>query len=84
MAELIEVICDRTGDSAQTDSEMGALIAARALMEDAQRAALRQGYADGLTCTFLDARGGVIRTRVTRQTVWSAIGRYQTAQLKEG
>ena len=71
---MIEVRCDQTGDWAEAPDEFSALIAARTLCEDAYRARPMQGFRP--TATVL-VDGEKVLHHVTRQSIWSAIGREQ-------
>lgn len=73
-APVIEVRCDQTGDWAEAPDEFSALIAARTLCEDAYRAHSVQGFRP--TATVL-VDGKKVLHRVTRQSIWYAIGREQ-------
>lgn len=69
---MILVTCDQSGGWAEANDELGALQAARALLEEARRANSWQGYRP--TVTF-ECNGSIVRGRVPEQSVWTAIGR---------
>lgn len=70
---MIEVRCDQTGDSAEAQDELSALVAARELTADAYSAHSVQGYKPTASF-FVDGVPVPNMHRVTQPSIWRAIG----------